>query len=433
MASCRANVTSCRGDVSSYDASVVPCHAVLETCNKFAQATAAGECEKRILLDSGGSIDVYRRGMPGLMLEKHAEVQTATGKAHAATFQAPTQWYSEAADCFFSTGESLVCAELKQDIWSLSRRLDEGWTVNSSFTRLYLPRAEVDFGRKYLKIVREGDLFYVHADRLEDTKYKMLANSLFDHRRYGHHGAHEDCVPCKLNKGSRRKPHKKKSDYTFQRFNECVSADLVGPLPRSKAGHRYFLTLVDHATRWLHVVPLKSKNGAVHGIEQWCVLNGNPGMIRMDNGGEFRNKEMTRFATLRGIKLRYTTPYSPAQNGLAESNNKIVLNRTRILLEDGKRDENEWHLAACCVAYTLNRADRKILDGSSSFEKRFGRVPKRRHMRPFGEQCLYAPMGPREGSKLANIRKPGVFVGYSMDQPCYLIMNEHCKLCPVEL
>ena len=44
-------------------------------------------------------------------------------------------------------------------------------------------------------------------------------------------------------------------DMPFKR----VTIDLIGPIsPSSEAGHRYILTLVDHATRYPEAVPLKN-------------------------------------------------------------------------------------------------------------------------------------------------------------------------------
>ena len=43
-------------------------------------------------------------------------------------------------------------------------------------------------------------------------------------------------------------------DVPFKPF----AVDLIGPIePASEAGHRYILTLVDYATRYLEAVPLK--------------------------------------------------------------------------------------------------------------------------------------------------------------------------------
>ena len=36
-----------------------------------------------------------------------------------------------------------------------------------------------------------------------------------------------------------------------------IGMDLVGPLPRSKAGYRYILTVMDYCTRYPEAIPLK--------------------------------------------------------------------------------------------------------------------------------------------------------------------------------
>lgn len=38
---------------------------------------------------------------------------------------------------------------------------------------------------------------------------------------------------------------------------ESIGMDLVGPLPKSPRGHEYILVIVDYATRYPEVVPLR--------------------------------------------------------------------------------------------------------------------------------------------------------------------------------
>ena len=46
---------------------------------------------------------------------------------------------------------------------------------------------------------------------------------------------------------------------------ELVSSDVCGPMPTaSLGGNRYFITLVDHATDFSMVCPLKTKDQAQH-------------------------------------------------------------------------------------------------------------------------------------------------------------------------
>lgn len=43
-------------------------------------------------------------------------------------------------------------------------------------------------------------------------------------------------------------------DQPFQR----MAMDMVGPLPRSKAGHKYILIICDYGNRYLEAIPLRS-------------------------------------------------------------------------------------------------------------------------------------------------------------------------------
>ena len=40
-----------------------------------------------------------------------------------------------------------------------------------------------------------------------------------------------------------------------------MAADIMGPLPRSKAGYQYILVLQDLFTKWVEVVPLRAATG----------------------------------------------------------------------------------------------------------------------------------------------------------------------------
>ena len=55
--------------------------------------------------------------------------------------------------------------------------------------------------------------------------------------------------------------------------------------------------------------------------------------IRLDIGGEFTSKEFEAFCEEHEIQLFLMNPYSPHQNGMAERNNRTILNIVRGMLK----------------------------------------------------------------------------------------------------
>nr|GFB43367.1 hypothetical protein [Tanacetum cinerariifolium] len=59
-------------------------------------------------------------------------------------------------------------------------------------------------------------------------------------------------------------------------------------------------------------------------------------IIRCDNGGEFRNKEMNDFYSRKGIKKEFSNARTPQQNRITESKNRTLIEAVRIMLADAK-------------------------------------------------------------------------------------------------
>lgn len=72
----------------------------------------------------------------------------------------------------------------------------------------------------------------------------------------GHPGGHKNCESCRLGKQTRQ-PFSKQRGRTHVAGEE-LSADVVGPIsPTSLGGYRYFLTVVDTASRYAWVRTLQ--------------------------------------------------------------------------------------------------------------------------------------------------------------------------------
>ena len=57
-------------------------------------------------------------------------------------------------------------------------------------------------------------------------------------------------------------------------------------------------------------------------------------VLRSDNGGEYTSKKFKYFSREVGIKREMETPYNPQQNGVAERNNRSIIEATKAMIHD---------------------------------------------------------------------------------------------------
>ena len=103
---------------------------------------------------------------------------------------------------------------------------------------------------------------------------------------------------------------------------EFICMDLVGPIhPPSSRGNKYVLTVIDMLTGFTIAVPIKNKNAETiceaYRDNVYCVFGGSSRML-MDNGSEFKNKEMQEVCDTLGLKHIFSQVYTPQSNGCLE-------------------------------------------------------------------------------------------------------------------
>jgi transposase InsO family protein len=112
---------------------------------------------------------------------------------------------------------------------------------------------------------------------------------------------------------------------------DLVHGDLCGSItPESPGGRRFFLLLVDDATRFMWIKLLTAKRDATTSIKAIKaaieVKVGRPlRVLRTDNDGEFTGKELTDFCTAEDIQRHFSAPYTPQHNGVVDRRNQTVL------------------------------------------------------------------------------------------------------------
>nr|GEW91624.1 putative ribonuclease H-like domain-containing protein [Tanacetum cinerariifolium] len=107
-------------------------------------------------------------------------------------------------------------------------------------------------------------------------------------------------------------------------------------------------------------------------------------IIRCDNRGEFRNKEMNDFCSRKGIKREFSNARTPQQNGVAERRNRTLIEAARTMLADAKLPVTFWAEAVNTACYVQNRVLVNKSQNKTSYELFNSRSPAIGFLKPFG-------------------------------------------------
>ncbi|KJX96368.1 hypothetical protein TI39_contig644g00003 [Zymoseptoria brevis] len=142
-----------------------------------------------------------------------------------------------------------------------------------------------------------------------------------------------------------------------------VHIDIVGPIfPLDIFGCKYILMITDAKSRRRWAIFCKLKSQAAQIIKKWTTktFNQYKKMVKIwfsDGGGEFDNNDLITFAENEGLRWDFSAPYTPEQNGIAESSNKVILNKARAMMIDSGLPLPLWSFA---VAHAIFLTDRLV-------------------------------------------------------------------------
>jgi len=145
-----------------------------------------------------------------------------------------------------------------------------------------------------------------------------------------------------------------------------IAADVIGPLPRSKAGFQYILVIQDLFTKWVECRALRSATAVKIRetlddlvISRW----GTPKFILTDNGTEFVNRIIKSFAEENQITHTTVPPYHPQANPV-ERVNRILKTMIISFIE---KDHREWDKYLSEFRFAYNTAFHSSLGTSPAF------------------------------------------------------------------
>jgi len=189
---------------------------------------------------------------------------------------------------------------------------------------------------------------------------------------------------------------------------------------------RFFLLLVDDATRFMWVSLLTAKSATADVIkrvqaEAEKASGRKLRVLRTDNGREFTAAEFADYCADKGITRHYSAPYSPQQNGMVEQRNQTVVATARALLKQRAMPAKFWGEAVATAVHLLNRSPTKSLQGKTPYEAWHGRAPAVAHLHVFGCLCFVKELN--QVRKLDDRSRPGVFIGYADGAKAYRVYD----------
>ena len=232
-----------------------------------------------------------------------------------------------------------------------------------------------------------------------------------------HQPSCEDCVYGKQH----RAPIPQKAKHRATAPLQLIHMDLCGPISvPSFGGALYLYLIIDDYSRYIWMKTLKSKDEALKYFKEYVAwaenLHQAQGFrvqrVRSDNGGEFTSKEFDRYLVSKGITPERTNPKTPQQNGVAERDNRTIMENTRTMMHAAKLDKRFWAEAAYTAVYLRNLCPTKAVKGMTPVQLWSGMKPVVGHLRPFGcPAYVHVPKSNRDKLDVKSSR--GIFLGYS--------------------
>ena len=129
-----------------------------------------------------------------------------------------------------------------------------------------------------------------------------------------------------------------------------------------------------------------------------------------------------------GIVKKTTPPYTPAQNGIAERANRMIMEAARCMLADAYLGNEFWGYAVLAATHILNRMPSRAHEGRSPIVVWTGAKPSIAHFPVFG--CPAHVLVPAETRRKLDPKSVTcTFIGYAEDQGMrvYKLYHEETK------
>ncbi|GJW99812.1 putative ribonuclease H-like domain-containing protein [Tanacetum coccineum] len=265
--------------------------------------------------------------------------------------------------------------ELKFNLFSVSQICDNKNSILFTATECLVLGKDfklVDDKHVLLRTPRQQNMYTIDLKNIVPHKNLtcLIAKALVDECMLWHRSFEKDhsCVACL--KGKQHKPScKTKLVNSVSLPLHTLHMDLFGPTSVSSLNHKWYCLIVtDDFSRFTWTFFLQSKDETSRILRNFITEIENLKdlklkIIRCDNGGEFRNREMDEFCSRKCIKREFSNARTPQQNGVAERRNWTLIEAARTMLADSKLPVTFWAEVVNTACYVQNRFDAKADEG----------------------------------------------------------------------
>lgn len=180
---------------------------------------------------------------------------------------------------------------------------------------------------------------------------------------------------------------------------------------------RYSLIFKDEFSGFRQIYFIREKSEVFEKLKLFCnevknQFGKHVKEIHSDGGKEFNNEKVASFLRNNGIKHSMSVVYTPQQNGVAERDNRTIVEVARSMIYS--RSDIPlflWAEAMNTAVYVINRTGPTKYPDKTPYELWYGKFANIDNLKVFGTEC-FAHVPKERRRKLDKKAIPGLLVGY---------------------
>ena len=255
---------------------------------------------------------------------------------------------SQVPDCYYVKNDISMRKWLPPDVSA-----DDEWTVNH---KIVVPRA---YRPEILKLAHETPMSG-HLG-VNKTFHKILNHFFWPGLKSDVSQHCKSCHTCQM-VGKPNQTIPKACLQPIPAFDEPFSRiiiDCVGPLPKTKSGCQYLLTIMCASTRFPEAIPLRNikTKTIVKALVKFFTFVGLPRSVQSDQGSNFMSGIFQQVMHELGIKQYKSSAYHPESQGAFERFPQTLKNMIRSYCFDTEKDWDEGiHLLLFAVRESVQES-----------------------------------------------------------------------------